>query len=625
MRMTGTAVVGRTESFARFVRLFSMGATVSYPLVGIGSSRYFGAAVLGGCVAIGIAVHIHADVGNDVADLPLDATDPRRGRGPLVRGAVRPITALFVALGSLPVVYGLVAALDGNARSLAALSAALLLIALYNVAGKSIPIPAVADLVQGIGWSALVLFGAELAGGATTTTYLAMAYVTAYVAMVNGVHGAVRDLRNDRAHGMRTTALLLGAEVDDGSIIVPTSLVLYAGLLQAGLCALLIAAIVVGAFPLPGVIASIAVLAAATVLGFIAYQRRHDLREAMAMGTWHLALVPAALLALFASTMPSWATAVAIAAFVAPPLLYDRALHGLDFDLPSTIAAAPATPVTPAPARVLLMMTRPGTWLAAAGLTVIGALFGEVDWPAALVAPIAVALIVAAANVFNDRCDVAADRVNRPGRPLATGELAGVAADRFVLIAGVLAVAVAALLGSAPAAVVGVGLVLALAYSLLLRRWLLTGATTVALLFASPLLYGAAFAADGVSAVTWFACVLVFLFVLSREFLMGVPDIGGDRRSGYQTLATVFGERAAYWAFRVGLVVFLVVLWMPVAIGSAGLGYASAVALCACGPAILAVGRLGREPTSESVSAALNTTGLVFGTGLVPLLFLMGG
>jgi 4-hydroxybenzoate polyprenyltransferase len=118
---------------------------------------------------------------------------------------------------------------------------------------------------------------------------------------------------------------------------------------------------------------------------------------------------------------------------------------------------------------------------------------------------------------------------------------------------------------------------------------------------------------------------VVFVFVVSRECLMGVPDVDGDRRSGYRTVAATFGERSAYWAFRVGLVAFVGLLVLPIVVGSPGVAYGMAVACFAVVPAALAIVRLGWEPDPAGVASALHTTGLVFGGGLVPLFLLIGG
>ena len=624
--MTDKAATDRAETVARLLRVFSMGATLTWIIVGVASAAEdFPPLALLCAVAIGIGFHVFADVGNDVADLPLDMTDPRRSRGPLVAGTIRPMAALWLALAMLPFLSATVTVGGGDAASFAALSTACLLIAIYNVFGKSVPVPIVADVVQGLGWAALVWLGAELSGGATVATLVAMAYVVVYIAMVNGIHGAIRDLRNDRAHGMRTTALLLRADIVDGSVVVPWALTGYAAMLHALLGGLLLAAARLGHFEAVFVAVAFGVFAAATAVAVSGYRRRSHLRRAMALGTWHLALVPGALLALFASNLPPWAVVVAVAAFLAPPLWYNHALSDLDFDLPSTDPETLSGPTASATSRlrILWAMTRPGTWLSAGSLAAIGATLGGAppSEAAAVTAPFA--LIVCAANVFNDRCDVSADRVNRPDRPLVTRLLPPVSADRFVLLTGAAATVAGSALGAAAAIGSGVGLALALGYSLVLRRWLLTGAPMVALLFAAPIVCAAAFLRRPVPPEAWLGAVIVFVFILAREFLMGIPDIAGDRQSGYRTVAAAFGSRAAGWAFRVSVVCFLVVLCIPVPFGLGGPAYLVSVILFGGLPAGIALVRLGGEPTEASVAAALHTTGIVFATGLLPLLLLV--
>jgi len=92
--------------------------------------------------------------------------------------------------------------------------------------------------VQGAGWACLVWYGAVRGGGATIATWLAGLFVVGFVVIVNSVHGGLRDLRNDSARGMRTTAIAFGATVSGDSVTVPPALRALAWLLQAGLAGL---------------------------------------------------------------------------------------------------------------------------------------------------------------------------------------------------------------------------------------------------------------------------------------------------------------------------------------------------------------------------------------------------
>jgi hypothetical protein len=52
--------------------------------------------------------------------------------------------------------------------------------------------------------------------------------------MINGVHGTLRDLQNDRRSGMHTTAVLFGLRMDsDTEVSIPRAFKVYALVLQA--------------------------------------------------------------------------------------------------------------------------------------------------------------------------------------------------------------------------------------------------------------------------------------------------------------------------------------------------------------------------------------------------------
>ncbi len=230
-----------------FIRFSALGATATLPLLGAGSAEArLSLRRAGGLLAVAAAFHTFAYVSNDVCDLDLDRTQPRRRRYPLVRGAVTPEAALGVALACVPLAFGLHAALvapDAHARAgrdaRISLALAFGAMAAYNRWGKTCPFPPLTDLVQALGWAALLRYGALATGqGPTALTRLLLAYEVLLILMVNGVHGALRDLDNDAARGARTTALLLGARVEDGRLRLSPALLVYALTLQAALLAL---------------------------------------------------------------------------------------------------------------------------------------------------------------------------------------------------------------------------------------------------------------------------------------------------------------------------------------------------------------------------------------------------
>lgn len=234
-----------------FFRVSAFGATATLPLLGAGSADpQLPLRRAGGLLAVATAFHSFAYLHNDVCDLALDRTQPRRQRYPLVRGAVAPPVALGLALACLPLAFvlhaWLVAPAPPGGRGAPArpaapahLATACALLAIYNRYGKICPVPMLTDLVQALGWAALLRYGAAATGRAATgLTALLAAYEVLLILLVNGVHGALRDLENDAARGARTTAIVLGARVEQGALRVSRPLLIYALLLQAGLLAL---------------------------------------------------------------------------------------------------------------------------------------------------------------------------------------------------------------------------------------------------------------------------------------------------------------------------------------------------------------------------------------------------
>lgn len=266
-------------------------------------------------------------------------------------------------------------------------------------------------------------------------------------------------------------------------------------------------------------------------------------------------------------------------------------------------------------------MTRPGTPLAAAALVIIGAVLA--GSPTIRIVPLMVvtALAVAAANVYNDRCDMAADKVNRPDRPLIAGVVTVRQADRFVLSSSLTAILIAAVLGVGPAVATALLLAVGLAYSLVLQRVAFVGEATVAILFAAPLLYGAAYGGQGTNSRTWIAFALTAIYVGGREILKGIPDLDGDSMAGYRTSATLVGQRASLRLYRAMAVGFCVAS-TGAAVILRDLEFLVASVVCAMIPTLRILWALRGDPSLATINRMIGFSGLVFATGLLPLLTL---
>lgn len=248
-----------------------------------------------GCLVLAAAFHTYAYIFNDVMDLDIDRLEPERAEYPLVRGVVAPAWALTFALAQIPVGYLTALLLGAGLAEYAVLTLSFVAMAVYNVWGKRCPLPPATDLVQGVGWTGLLLFGAFLVDVPTWRTAWACVAVVAYVLLINGVHGGLRDLVNDSACQARTTSIFLGACASaDGTSMIPPALIGYAVGLHVIIfaCALM----VLGephAWPVSTEwAASFGLLACAmigsAVLLVLAHRWRGDGAKLMSVGTWHL-------------------------------------------------------------------------------------------------------------------------------------------------------------------------------------------------------------------------------------------------------------------------------------------------------------------------------------------------
>lgn len=218
---------GRVQAVAQVTRAPLFAVTFMFVLLGVASSSGdVSTSDLALVLVASIGFHVAVYVVNDIVDLPIDRTEPRRATSPLVRGTVTPEAMAVVAAAAAVVGVGTASVVAWRAG--VAMAGATALLVVYDVWGKRCAVPPVTDLVQGLGWAALLASGSLAGGGTTSTTAWLGAYVVVAILLVNGVHGAVRDLANDQRYGARTTARFLGASVDGGGTFrLPARLWVY--------------------------------------------------------------------------------------------------------------------------------------------------------------------------------------------------------------------------------------------------------------------------------------------------------------------------------------------------------------------------------------------------------------
>lgn len=206
----------------RFVRTTYFGLTTMHVLLGAAAAQGEVSGTVVAClVLVAACFHVHIFLMNDVIDLEVDATQPRRAEHVLVRGlrgdGVSKRSALVIAWIGAALVVALTLFLGAGRNAWLALAGAFAFIGVYNLWGKRFPVPPLTDFVQGVGWWGLILYGlwivdpdAGLDAIANRTLPL-LAFSMGFTLLITGVHGGLRDLVNDSAHGRTNTSIFLGA------------------------------------------------------------------------------------------------------------------------------------------------------------------------------------------------------------------------------------------------------------------------------------------------------------------------------------------------------------------------------------------------------------------------------
>ncbi len=220
----------KLDEAERFFRGSFFGHTWLLVLLGAGSANPDPTGIeIAALVLIGLNYHFFGYVHNDLIDLPVDRTQPLRANDPLVAGRISERQAWIFALIQIPISYATAYAAGAGVGALLVLSVGYAATVAYNVYGKRCPVPMVTDGVQGVAWGSLALFGVLLVGQPTTLSWIPVAFGFAYIFLINGVHGGLRDLGNDLARGRLTTSIYLGARpLDDGAVHVTTRLRTFA-------------------------------------------------------------------------------------------------------------------------------------------------------------------------------------------------------------------------------------------------------------------------------------------------------------------------------------------------------------------------------------------------------------
>jgi 4-hydroxybenzoate polyprenyltransferase len=610
--------------FSIAIRFTALGFSAVLPLIGAAtvSAPLSGRQILG-LIVWATALHIFGHVLNDVVDLPIDRTEPRRAVYPLVRGTMRPWQALALAFAQIPILVGLTAWLDGTAASYLVLAAAVVLTVIYDLWGKRVRWPIATDIVLGLAFAAFVLYGAvATAHAANSLTAAVMIFEVVFILMVNGVHGALRDLENDLRHKATTTAALLGARACGSELRMTPMLSAYATGLQVVLAVI---AIVVGlrndlayrkAAQVITVVAVMTLSAGSLRLLRLALASGKNRANLTAIGMLHLILAYSPMLALFFLHADHRLAAIVITAYLLPLFA-----HEWLYDSMRWISKARSTQQILAAAQLVRLQN----CLAAVLTTFLGAYLaagqGAVTSATVLAVGCIFGLVVAACNVMNDYHDIIVDSINCPDRPIPSGKISP---RNAIVMATTLAVSahVGALrIGALWAGLALLFLVLGIGYTYYFKNTILVGNALIGMLCGGLVIAGA-MAAGGIVPAAVVGAAFAFVFMFAYEVLNSLQDRQGDAKMGITTVATRLHKSSALRLFNLLELSFVVLSLAPWFLELATDRYLYLLLPCSLLPMLAILSYLNVKTTDHRIRISRLALKFVWFTTLIPMALL---
>jgi geranylgeranylglycerol-phosphate geranylgeranyltransferase len=171
------------------------------------------------------------------------------------------------------------------------------------------------------------------------------------------------------------------------------------------------------------------------------------------------------------------------------------------------------------------------------------------------------ALIGSGGNIINDILDQKTDKINRPDRPLPSGELTTKSATRLYIFCKISGVFLASIAGIVPALIAAFSSFILFFYSYSLKSIPLAGNLTVALLTGLVFVFGASAVNNYDNAL--FPFIFSFLINLIREIVKDIEDVPGDSKTGITTFPVVFGVPLSKKLLTVLIVSLIIATFLP--------------------------------------------------------------
>ncbi len=230
-----------------------------------------------------------------------------------------------------------------------------------------------------------------------------------------------------------------------------------------------------------------------------------------------------------------------------------------------------------------------------------------------------IALFCLGGNVINDFFDIEIDRINRPARPLPSGRVSRQAALIAAITALLVGLAISYALGFMTFGL-GIAVVaLLVIYAAWLKRILIAGNITVALISALTFPYVGSIYKIPFQSEVIFPALFVFLFHLGREIIKDIVDVEGDSKVGARTIPIVFGRKTATALAAIPFIVLVPLTLVPYFLKVYGIYYLLLVTVLVDTMFLLVIVHLFLSPTDRKLNGISTRLKLTMGLGLIAL------
>lgn len=159
-----------------------------------------------------------------------------------------------------------------------------------------------------------------------------------------------------------------------------------------------------------------------------------------------------------------------------------------------------------------------------------------------------VIFIVAFGFIIDDIRDLPIDKIAKPNNAIPSGRISYQSAIVLAILFAGCSIFGASILGGFFLVITIVNILLCLSYAYFLRNIVILSNMTIAYLNGSIIIFGSAIA-GGITVLTGFVFLLIFLFTCAQEILYSVVDHDVDQMYSVPTSATILGKNKSLMLF----------------------------------------------------------------------------